>query len=327
MLPLITPVVIPKPGFTLDYQSGIIFMGSCFSDYIGGKLEDLKFRVCHNPFGVVYNPLSVAVQIELLLKKDGFEEQDLNFRNELWFSYMHYTLFSNTDRNRCLRRMNQFFSKAKELLASANILFITLGTSYVFQRKDTGEVVSNCHKIPAREFTHRFANSEESVRELKNAIQKLRKLNPQIQVVFTVSPVRHWKEGAVNNLRSKAALILAVQQLEYDLDNVYYFPAYEIFMDELRDYRFYAQDMLHPSEIGIQYLWNRFCETFITSDTKLIVDKVDNVLSALRHRALHADTNAHRNFLRSLTEKMMHLQLEYPFLDLNREIASLRENV
>lgn len=327
MTALLTPVQIPKPDFDISYHSEVMFMGSCFADNIGRKMEAQKFQVCHNPFGVVYNPLSLSKQIELLLEKDKFEKVDLDFHNGLWHSYMHYTLFSDQEQSACLAKINTSFLEAKQFIKQAQVLVLTLGTSFVYELNKTGEIVSNCHKLPSAEFSHRFSEPKEIIAKLRTAIEAIRMINPDLQIVFTVSPIRHFKDGAISNQRSKSALILSIRELEKELRNIYYFPAYEIFMDELRDYRFYASDMLHPSDIAIKYIWQRFCETFFTEGTLQILSEIEKLLLALAHKPRNKEGKAHLQFLESLTSKLHQAQAKYPFINFEEEIKAATGNV
>ena len=323
MSDLITRVLIPEPSFSIDYHSKVLLMGSCFTDNIGKQMRLLKFNVDYNPFGVVYNPISLSKQIHMLLEKETFYKDDLNYFNELWFSYSHYTLFSDPDQDKCLKKINESFVQGKEFVRSANVIFLTLGTSFAYKRNDTDEVVANCHKIPAKNFDRYFSTVDNTVLNLEKAIRDVRKRNPAVQFVLTISPIRHWKDGAIDNQRSKAALLLAIAQLQEELEGIYYFPVYELFMDELRDYRYYADDMLHPSSLAVELVWKRFSETFLTSDAINIFGEVKKVLTSLEHRPMHSSTKAYAKFLSNLEKKIEVLIQTYPFLDLSKEIRLL----
>jgi hypothetical protein len=323
MSEFLTRVEIPTPGFTIDYQSKLYLTGSCFTDNIGSKLEKLKFNICINPFGVQYNPHSIAKNLNLLLDKDAFYKSDLNFDSELWFSYSHYTLFSDTDPDKCLEKINSVFANARSFIRNADILFITLGTAWTYVLKETDDVVSNCHKIPAERFDRFFSSPDQSFEVLKNTINKIRLINPGIKVVFSISPVRHWKDGAIGNQRSKSSLLLTVALLEKEVSDVYYFPAYEIFMDELRDYRFYASDMLHPSEVAINFIWDSFKTTFFSKETSKISLEIQKLMNSIDHRPVHINSNAYKNFISSLSRELKNLSEKYPYIDFTQEQFSL----
>ena len=323
MAEFLTHVDIPAPGFHIDYKSTLLFMGSCFSDNIGSHMKALKFNVCHNPFGVVYNPASLANNLELLINKEQFTGDDLHYDNELWFSFSHYTLFSDPDKNNCLEKINRSFKAAKEHLTKTDIVLLTLGTSGAYQFKGSGKIVNNCHKLPANKFKRIFLSAQETFEVLKNSIQKLRSFNPDVKIVLTVSPIRHRKDGAIENQRSKAALIMAVSELVKKLEHIYYFPAYEIFMDELRDYRFYASDMIHPSEMAIQYIWERFSKTFLSPETLNIVSDVEKINKSLQHRPRHQEIDSYKKFQTALLKQIDSLTNRYPFIDFKEEVNRL----
>jgi hypothetical protein len=318
-----TPVTIPPAPFEIDFASKVFFMGSCFAENIGRCLQADKFRVCCNPFGVVYNPLALSGNLMKLIEKDRFTEDDLSFYNELWFSYSHYTLFSDTTREACLDRINGQFLHAKKFIAQADVLFLTLGTSWAYRLKETGEIVANCHRIPASKFDRFNASVSEMVGALTSSVNALRKTNPSLKVVFTVSPIRHWKDGAIENQRSKAALILTVAAIQNNLTGIYYFPAYEIMIDELRDYRFYAADKLHPSEEAKEYLWEKFISAFLRDETKEILRNVERILNSVKHKPRFPSTKAFQKFIDDITENIRKLRKEYPFLDFNDELTAI----
>ncbi|MBN1597263.1 MAG: GSCFA domain-containing protein [Bacteroidales bacterium] len=323
MSDLFTKVNIPTPDFNINHQSGIFLTGSCFSDNIGKKLEQFKFNVCRNPFGVVYNPVSIANGITMLLQKDKFRGKDLSYYNELWFSFAHYTLFSDADPDKCLDKINIRFIEAKKKLKNTDTLFITLGTSWVYTFKSSGQVVANCHKLPSKEFERHFSSAGDTYNTMKNCLLNLWKLNPAMQVIFTVSPIRHWKDGAINNQRSKSSLITAISELESEFKSVYYFPVYEIFMDELRDYRFYSSDMLHPSEQAQEIVWLRFSETFMNDNTKELLKDINKINASLNHIPRHPGTKAYREFLKLQKTKITELSQSYPFLSFNDDLIKI----
>jgi hypothetical protein len=318
-----TKVKIPEPGFEVDYHSKLFFMGSCFSDYIGTRMQNSKFVVCHNPFGVIFNPVSIGNGTLQLLQKERFKEADLNFNNELWFSYSHSTKFSDTDKLKCLNKINVRFDEAKNAILKADVLLLTLGTSWVYELKGNGKVVANCHKIPSEKFNRYFSSVENTYEILYNAISELRKSNPSVKIIFTVSPIRHWKDGAIENQRSKAALILTIAKLQEDIEKVFYFPAYEIFMDELRDYRFYAQDMLHPSDSSIEYIWKCFIDTFLSDNAKDTLNQVQSILKRLSHKPFHKNTKAYQKFISSLRKDISDFHIQKTAIDFNDELNRL----
>lgn len=324
---LFTKVDIPQTDVHIDYKSKLYITGSCFAENIGSRFERLKFPVCVNPFGVQYNPLAISKSIHQLLNKESFDKDDLRFENELWFSFSYYTHFSDTAQQNCLEKINASFSKAKQFIRSADIIIITLGTSWTYIHKEDGQVVSNCHKLPASYFNRVFTSTDQSFEELKTAIGLIREFNPESKFIFTISPIRHWKDGAIENQRSKAALLLAIANLEKEIKEVYYFPAYEIMMDELRDYRFYASDMLHPSEQATEYIWERFIQTYLTDESLKVLSEIQRLMSSIDHRPLHTSTHAYKKFVSALITAIVVIKKKYPSLDFNKEYTELQMRV
>lgn len=289
-------------------------MGSCFTENIGNKMVDLKLPALVNPFGVLYNPVSVRQSLEIILDKRNFEAKDLGFFNDQWFSFYHDTEFSNPDKQECLNTINKRLDYAREHLKSAEYLIITFGTAWVYEYIESGKVVSNCHKIPAKEFNRFKLGVEDIFVQWAKLLNRMEDYNPDLKIIFTVSPVRHWKDGAVQNQLSKSTLILAIQQLLKIFDNIEYFPAYEIMMDDLRDYRFYADDMLHPSKVAIDYIWEQFSETYFNKETAQIIKEVNKIILAENHRPLNPNTKNHKKFLEDCAYQKELLLKKYPFL-------------
>lgn len=314
-----TRVNIPPFSKKMNYDSGIFLIGSCFADNIGNKLESFKFNVVHNPFGVMYNPVSVKNNIDILLDEKYFTPEDLYWFNDRWISFSHYSAFSNSNAEQSIENINNSIKISSEAIKKAGFLFITLGTAWVYEFKETGKIVANCHKIPSEKFRRFLLNPDEIVNLYSELLERLKNINPGIEVIFTVSPIRHMKDGAVNNQVSKSVLILAVHQLVEKFDNVSYFPAYEIFMDELRDYRYYASDMVHPSDFSIEYVWSGFAESFIHPDAFPLMKEVEKVVQAARHKPFNPNSLEHKSFLKNNLQKIEQLQLKYPFLDFHAE--------
>ena len=303
----------------IGYQTPVLLLGSCFTENIGNKMLDLKFPVIVNPFGVMYNPVSVQKGLEILIDQKKFDKNDLNFFNEQWFSFYHDTEFSDTDQKKCLHKINSTVKAASSLLRNAQYLVITFGTSWVYRYLKSGNIVSNCHKIPAKEFERLKIGTENIFVEWANLINRLYELNKKLKIIFTVSPVRHWKDGAIENQLSKSTLILAIHQLKERFKNIEYFPSYEIMMDDLRDYRFYADDMLHPSKLAIDYIWDQFAQTFIEKGTNEIMKEIEKVILAKNHRPLNPNTSAHKKFIETQLKQIHQLEIRYPFLSFNNE--------
>lgn len=316
-----TKVTIPDPPVRLGYQTPALFMGSCFSDYIGTIMSGYKFPLLMNPFGTLFNPASIAANIENLVKRKEYKPDDLNFHDGLWLSFDHYTGFSGPDEKKCLNRMNAYVFRASEWLKNSKFLVITFGTAWIYRYRNTGRIVANCHKIPQSAFSRELLQPSDITAAYNGLLSSLAVYNPSLKIIFTVSPVRHWADGAVNNQLSKSVLHYSIQEILKEWGNAWYFPSYEIFMDELRDYRFYAADMLHPSEQGSRYVWERFLDSWFEESSKRILTELEPVLTAVRHRPTDAGSEAHRKFSEKMLAKTENLKTKYPFIDLSEEIA------
>jgi lysophospholipase L1-like esterase len=315
-----TPIDIPPSDFNLSYKKQTTMMGSCFTDNVGEKLSYYKFPVSVNPFGVLYNPESVAKALDILIHQQYFEEKDLDQFSNKWFSFYHDTSFSGYDRDRVLEKINTAIHEGYQWLSKTDVIIITFGTARVYKHIKKNQVVANCHKIPQKQFERYLLDVEEIVERYIQLTKALQKLNPHMHLVFTVSPVRHWKDGAVGNQQSKATLILAIQKILEKIPEMEYFPAYEIMMDELRDYRFYAEDMIHPGNAGIRYIWNRFCDTYVKKSTLKLMDKVEEIVKASLHKPFNPQSLEYQQFLKKQTEKTEQFMEKYPHIDLNEEL-------
>jgi hypothetical protein len=309
----------------ITYSSALLFMGSCFSDTMGEKLESLKFQVQTNPFGVLFNPASIAGNMRILMENKSFTAEGLHFYNGQWISFNHYTGYSHPDREKCLDRINRNLVSSASLLKKAGFLYLTFGTAWVYRFNETGAVVANCHKLPSASFTRYLLDPDDIIRMYNTLLQEIRVFNPELTVVFTLSPVRHWKDGAVNNQKSKSILHYAIDKIIEQNSGVHYFPAYEIFMDELRDYRFFARDMLHPSESGAEYIWERFLETYMDTDTLPLMKEVQSLVKAACHRPVNPNDPSNRSFLQTSIAAMNRLSEMHPFLDFSPETGRLEK--
>ncbi|RZT92475.1 GSCFA family protein [Ancylomarina subtilis] len=322
-----TKVEIPKSKFDFSYKHKALMMGSCFVENIGAKLKSVKYQIDVNPFGVIYNPVSVCSSLKLLMQERQFVEDDLNFHNNLWFSFYHHSKFSNTNLDTCLFNINEGIKTSSQNLREADYLFITFGTAWVYELLSSGKIVSNCHKLPAKDFNRYRLNVDEIVSIYKDLLVELLVFNPKIKIVFTVSPIRHWKDGANGNQLSKATLLLAVEQLTELFEQVSYFPSYEIVMDELRDYRFYSEDMLHISEPAIKYIWQRFSDTYFSEASKQIQKQVEKFILAANHRPFNVGSDSHQAFIKSSLAKIHEFLRVNPFVEMSDEIDDLEKNL
>lgn len=315
-----TTFPIPVYSSLLSYTNPALFMGSCFTENIGRKLTELKFPVDVNPFGVIYNPWSVKNCLEALICGKEFTKDDLYYFDNQWLSFYHQTSFSHPDPHQCLKTINESIRFSSRFLKTAEFLFITFGTARVFTWKETGQVVSNCHKIPANRFERRMLSPGEITRMFVELIPELLAFNQRLKIIFTVSPVRHWKDGAVGNQVSKSTLLVAVHNLMENFPETGYFPAYEIVMDDLRDYRFYAEDMIHLNRTANEYIWRQFKHSFIEKKSHGIISEIEKILEAVAHKPMKPDSESHGKFLHESLSHTLEIQKKYPFLDLSREI-------
>lgn len=296
-------------------------MGSCFTENVGNKMAELKYPVNINPFGILYNPVSVANGLRFLMQNKKFSEHDLISHNGLWHSFFHHSRFSSPHPEETLKNINTRIESSAKFLKNADFIFITFGTAWVYEYRLTGQTVSNCHKIPEKEFRRFRLTPGEIVEDYRYLLSELWKFNPKIKVVFTVSPIRHWKDGAIENQRSKATLLLAIDQLirGFGEENCNYFPAYEIVMDELRDYRFYEEDMIHLSPSAIHHIWYKFQQVLIDEESLKISEEVKNIVAAMNHRPFNKLTKEHLQFLKQSLQKANKLEEKFPYLNLTFE--------
>ena len=324
-----TEIKIPESPYKMDYSKSMMFFGSCFSENIGQKLIDMKFNVDLNPFGILYNPISIANSLKILLEKRVFTENDLFQDQGIWNSFYHHSRFSDVDREAALEKINGRIVLSRAFLMKADFLMITFGTSWVYELKKTNQVVTNCHKVPSNEFNRYRLGVLEITEAYHELIQELWKLNPNLKVVFTISPIRHWKDGAVENQVSKAILLLVADRLlnEFKDANCQYFPSYELMMDELRDYRFYAGDMLHLSPVAIDYIFERFCKAMVSNESMQVAKDVVKIMKALLHRPAHSVSDEYRKFLLYNLGEINKLTINFPYLNFVNEKKYLEKEL
>ncbi len=298
-------------------------MGSCFVENIGQKLEENKFTVDINPFGTLYNPASIAKGLRILLRPERFTADDLFQHEGVYHSFTHHSRFSAPTEEECLERINSRLAESSDFLRKATRLIVTLGTAYAYRLKSDGQIVSNCHKLPEKMFDRQRLSVEEILADWKPLLLALWEQNPALKVLFTVSPIRHWKDGAHENQLSKATLLLAADALQKEYpEQIAYFPAYEILMDELRDYRFYAEDMLHPSPLAIDYIWRRFSENGLSAAALEVLKEWGDLQKAINHKPFRPESEAYKRFLHQTLIKMEQLYEKFPSFDIRKEIES-----
>ena len=298
----------------IDYQSNILLLGSCFSENIGDKLSYFKFQSTQNPFGILFHPKAIENLITNTSNKKVYSSDDLIYQNEIWHSFDAHSSLSSASENELLNKLNVAISLTNKKIKEASHIVITLGTSWVYRYIETDTIVANCHKIPQKKFLKELLSVSEISESLARSISLIKSINSDAAVIFTISPVRHLKDGFIENTQSKSHLIAAIHTLVNEQD-VSYFPSYEIMMDELRDYRFYAEDMIHPNKTAINYIWRKFIDTWFSEETKSIMKEIDEIQKGLLHRPFHEDSKLHQQFLLKLEQKKSSLQERLPFIN------------
>jgi len=308
-----TQILISKSENPIDYNSIIMSFGSCFAENMSEKFQYFKFQNTLNPFGIIFNPVSIEKLIKRVVDKIYFTEKDIFFYNDLWHCYEIHSELSNSDKETFLEILNLLIDSTNHHISKSSHFQITLGTSWVYRNVDSNNIVANCHKVPQKEFTKELLSIETIEKSIQNTIDLIQKANPNCQFIFTVSPVRHLKDGFAENNVSKAHLLSAIYNIINNKSSIVnYFPSYEIMMDELRDYRFYAQDMLHPNQVAIDYIWQRFSETYFSETTCKTIEEVDSIQKSLSHRPFNPTSESHQKFISKLELKKANLAEQHP---------------
>ncbi len=311
-----TEIIQGPSHFQISYKDPIMLIGSCFTEYIGSRLREMQFSSDINPFGVVYNPLSVKRSIDLLMNEKQYTKEDLEFYNERYFSWDHHSDFSHPKADVTLEKINEKIKISSSFLRTAKYLFISMGTAWVYRVKKTGDIVCNCHKVPAKIFNRELLSTEIIETEFNELLEELKEFNPDLKIIFTVSPVRHWKDGAHGNQISKSILHLAIMQIQKKFGDLCdYFPSYEILLDDLRDYRFYAEDLLHPNQQAIDYIWEKFIVSYFNENTKRQLSAIEKLVKASNHRFTDPSSRKSFEFREKQKTKLERIKKELPFLD------------
>jgi len=329
------PIKINVPDHQINYRDKILLIGSCFTEHIGNELEKLKFSVLQNPNGILFDPISVCNSLVSYIENKKYNEEDLFELNEIWHSWRHHSRFSNINPKDAVRIINESQQKAHEFLKQANWIIITLGSSFSYRLINQSEsskvsppigggdlegAVANCHRAPAQWFNKYLLEISEIISMLDNCYHRLRQFNPGVNIIFTVSPVRHIRDGVIENNRSKARLIEAVHHMITKFSGLYYFPAYELVIDVLRDYRFYDIDMVHPNYPATEFVMEKFKENFIDEESQQLMEEIKKIVIARKHKAFQPETKAHKIFLKSHFEKTKELSSKYPFINFKDEL-------
>ncbi len=294
----------------IDYHSNLLLLGSCFSDNIGKKLDYFKFQINQNPFGILFHPKAIESLIVHAIEEKVYSENDIFFHNEQWHCFDAHSKLSNTSKEVLLSNLNEAIKLTNQQVYKSTHIVITLGTAWMYRFLETNAVVANCHKVPQKQFVKELMGVGEIKRALENIVTLVKKVNSEATIIFTVSPVRHLKDGFTENTQSKSHLITAIHSVLKE--KLYYFPSYEIMMDELRDYRFYAEDMIHPNQTAINYIWEKFKFVWISDDAYKTMNDVEVVQKGILHKAFNASSKEHQKFLQKLEVKKEKLQTQFP---------------
>ena len=324
---------IKKPAHPISHQQQLLLIGSCFTENIGEKLRRHKFNVLENPNGILFNPVSVAEAIDTYISNKTISKAAIFQHNETWHSWKHHSRFSGVTADDCVNGINRSTATAHQFLKKADQLMITLGSAWAYTLTTEalnavpGSVAANNHKAPASWFSKKLLGTAEVYAVLDQMLRQLQQFNPHLQVIFTISPVRHLREGVIENNRSKAVLIQSVHQLVEENPHCYYFPAYELVIDDLRDYRFYAEDLVHPNYQATQYVWEKFVGACMPEDTRALMKEIAEINLAYQHRPFNPSTEIHKKFLLSYHDKIKALAEKHPHLDLSAELAFFEKAV
>lgn len=309
----------PSLSQKIDLDDKIMLVGSCFTDHVYNYLVASKFRALQNPNGILFNPMSIANALNRYVENKQVNSDELFERNGLWNHWDFHSNLSCTSQEESLEQMNQTINSAHDFLKNAQWLIITLGSAFVYELAST-RIVANCHKMPASHFTKRILEPEEVISTFRNVIGQLKQFNNTLNIIFTISPVRHLRDGFVENNRSKSVLIHAVDKLTHKNEHLHYFPSYELVVDDLRDYRFYAEDMVHPNYLATRYVWEKFSSTCINGRSREVMKELEQLNMAFHHKPLHPDSTEHIKFRNKFKEIALSLATRFPSIDLNKEI-------
>ena len=306
-----------KLGLSISHTDSILCMGSCFAEKIFHKLNFFQFDALESPFGISFNPIVLANQLDKIIENKRYSEHDLYFHDELYHSFDHHSNFSHTDANICINKINEYISQAHTFFIKSNYLIITFGSAHFYRLKSSKDIVSNCHKVPQNEFIKSMSTTQEIVDTWSKTIEKLKDSLPNIKIIFSISPVRYLRDGFIENNRSKASLILAIASLTEMFQHAHYFPAYEIFMDDLRDYRFTKNDRVHPSDEAFDYIWDYFEDGFLLNETMTINSEIESLQLQIGHRPIHPESPSHIELLKKIEIEKKILALNFPQVKFN----------
>lgn len=313
-----TQIPLSKTNNPIDYNSKVLSFGSCFAENMADKFDYFKFQNETNPFGIIFNPVSIEKIIDSAVHEKWFTEKDVFFHNERWHSFDVHSDLSNSDRQELLETLNKAISETHKQLKEATHIIITYGTSWIYRNLESEQIVANCHKVPQKQFLKELLSVDAIEKSIQNIINLIQTLNSDINFIFTISPVRHIKDGFAENQLSKSHLFAALHQVLKTHNSKFitadYFPSYEIMMDELRDYRFYGEDMLHPNSVAIDYIWHKFSENYIAENAISIMNEIEEIQKSLRHRSFNPESEQHQKFLAKLQQRINFLGEKLPHI-------------
>lgn len=323
---------IKKMVSPISHHHRILMMGSCFTENIGQYLKNHSFHILENPNGILFNPVSVADAIHSYIHREYIREEDLFQLNETWHSWKFHSRYSGISKEDALAKMNHSIDEAHRFLKTASCIIVTLGSAWVYELTDlaagnAGAIVANNHKAPASWFRRRLLSAGEVNSLMVSLITALKNFNPVLQIIFTISPVRHLREGVIDNNRSKAVLIQSVHDLTNTFEQIYYFPSYELVMDDLRDYRFYAEDLVHPNYQATQYVWDKFVDACIDDNSAQLFKMIREIKLAYQHKPFNPSTKQHQQFLHKYEILTSRLLEQYPYLQLQLELEYFKTGI
>jgi len=304
-----TEVDINESEKKIGIEDCIFSIGSCFATEMHGKFSEGQIQSLNNPFGTIFNPYSIFQAIQQIYDAKEYQESDLILANENYISLNHHSSFDSRYSHKSLEKINQNIEEANQFLQNTSFVIITFGTSYIYEFLPKNRLVANCHKIPQKFFEKRFLSHQELINSINKTIEILKDIcKNDVQILFTVSPVRHTKDGIVENQLSKSKLISAIHESISGKDNCHYLPIYELMMDDLRDYRFYKEDMIHPNSQAVQYIWEKFGNAYFADETKVFINENNKILTALNHKTNDDKNPKYQQFLEKINQKILEQQ-------------------
>lgn len=304
----------------ISHKDALLLIGSCFSEHIGQRLDELKFNISSNPFGIVFNPESIRTTLGRLIENKRFGDEDVFEKEGQWYCFEAHSSVSANTKSNLLKTLNALVAEWNRKLKTADVLVITLGSAFAYEHKEQAQIVANCHKLPQALFHKVLLEPQDLVAAYVALIEKLQQFNPSLNILFTISPVKHLRDGVEGNSLSKAILLQTVHQLVKRYDHCSYFPAYELVNDDLRDYRFYKEDMAHPNEQAVEYVWQKFMAVYFNEETILLCEKLEQISQAMHHKLFNESSETAISFKKKFYDKCLLFQSHYPFLDLSAEL-------